>query len=73
MAVSCVPNDLAAAAKCYCFDEKTTEAVKIYLLYQIAGSTLTPNQLADAAKCFCSDPKTQMAIQNYLLCQIVNK
>ncbi len=53
-------------------DTRTMEAVKTYLLYTVAGSTLTPAQLAQAAACYCFDENTQRAVQSYLLCQIVN-
>lgn len=74
MAVSCVPADLAAASKCFCFNDKNVEmGVVIYLLAQIAGNTMTPAQLADVSKCFCfPDTRTQSAVELYLLCQIVN-
>ena len=74
MAISCTPSDLAAAAKCFCFDAKTMAEVKLYLLAQIAGlGARTPAQLADAAKCYCFDPVTAKKVEAYLLCQIVNK
>lgn len=73
MAIECTAEALATAAKCYCFDKKTSEEVKIYLLAVLAGlDNLTPSQLADRAKCFCMDAKFQKAVQNYLLCQLAN-
>lgn len=73
MPISCDTEDLAQAAKCYCFGEKQQLAVQTYLLTQIAQSTATPDELAEAAKCFeCMSIKEMLAIQNYLLCQIVN-
>lgn len=71
MAVSCVPADLAAAAKCFCIEDKTVQAsVMIYLLAQIAGNTMTPAQLVDAAKCYCiPDSTSRDAVMIYLLCQ----
>lgn len=71
MAITCTPEALAAAAKCYCFDKKTSEEVKLYLLAVLAGlDNLTPSQLTDRAKCFCFDAKFQKMVENYLLCQI---
>jgi hypothetical protein len=74
MATSCDTEDLAEAAKCFCFSEKQQLAVQTYLLTQIAGSAATPNELLDAAKCFqCMSVKDLLAIQNYLLCQMANQ
>lgn len=59
------------AAKCFCFDKKTSEEVKIYILAVLAGlDNLTPSELATAAKCYCFDAKTAKAVTTYLLCQI---
>lgn len=72
MAISCEPEDLAAAAKCYCFDADTRERVKLYLLAVAAGlDGQTPQQLADAAKCYCFDKKQSKSVELYLLCQLV--
>lgn len=70
--ISCDPNDLATAAKCYCFDQKTSTEVMIYLLNVISGLNLTPNELAENAKCYCFDQKTAEAVKVYLLCQAAN-
>lgn len=73
MAISCVPKDLAEAAKCYCFNRQTADAVLIYLLQQIARDTSTPSELAVKAKCYCfSDAKSRDGVITYLLCQISN-
>lgn len=70
MAISCDTDDLAAAAKCYCYDRETAQQVKIYLLAVIAGlQAQTPSELADAAKCYCFDAQTAKKVQAYLLCQ----
>lgn len=42
MAVSCDPNDLAKAAKCFCADHKTQEEVNVYLLCQYANAGPPP-------------------------------
>jgi hypothetical protein len=69
-----VPTDLAelaTAASCYCFDEKTSRQVLIYLLAQIAGNTSTPAELAEASKCYCGLPnKAINQIIVYLLDEI---
>jgi len=72
MPISCDPSSLAAESACYCFDEQTQRAIKIYLLEQVAQTGLTPNQLAANAKCYCMDEATQAAVTTYLLCQLVN-
>lgn len=74
MAISCEPNDLTAAAKCYCgYDKQTAQRVMIYLLAVIANLQNTPpSELAALAKCYCFDDKTAKQVQNYLLCQIAN-
>ena len=50
------------------------EAVKIYLLREIAGLTsMTPAQLAEAAACFgCYDARQAKMVELYLLCQATN-
>ena len=72
MAISCDPNDLAEASKCFCFDKKSSIAVELYLLYVISGSTLTVNELlqaaADAGFYGISDKQSQEAVRLYLLC-----
>lgn len=72
MAVSCEdPNALTAAAKCFCYDERTADAVIIYLLAQIAQDTSSASELALKAKCFCMpDDRSRDAVMLYLLCQI---
>lgn len=70
MPVSCDPNDLAAASRCYCFDAETRKRVKLYLLAVAAGlGNQTPQQLVDASRCFCFDKKQARSIELYLLCQ----
>lgn len=78
MPISCVPADLAAAAKCFDgLDAIQRESIKLYELAQIAGlGSLTPAQLAANAKCFsglASDHVMAKATEIYLLCQAVNK
>lgn len=69
-----VPTDLAelaTAAACYCYDEKTSRQVLIYLLAQIAGDTSTPSELAAASKCYCGLPNSAInQIIVYLLDEI---
>lgn len=73
MAVPTDPSELAALARCYCYDKKTEEAVKIYLRAKIAGlDNLTPTELAEAAKCYCFDPVTASKVQLYLDCVTAN-
>lgn len=71
MSVSCEPNDLMQAAKCFCYDQKQSDAVEIYLLLQISGLTLTPSELAEASACYCMPPKESEAVKAYLLCAIL--
>lgn len=74
MAISCVPNDLMEASKCFrCMTRQQQEAVKTYLLAVMAGGSTDPDVLEPLAKCFeCLTRKQLLAIQNYLLCQIIN-
>lgn len=75
MAVSCTPEDLAAAAKCYtnCLSTETMLAVQTYLLAVIAGGSTDPAVLVQEAKAFQALRGRQLEVQSYLLCQIVNK
>lgn len=68
--ISCDPNELLEASKCYCFgDTKAAQGVEIYLLNVISGLNLTPNQLLENSKCFCGfDKKTAEAAKLFLLC-----
>jgi len=72
MAISCEPNDLSTASKCFCFnDQRQIDAVIIYLLAQIAENTSTPAELAASAACFCyPDSRSRDAVMLYLLCAI---
>lgn len=73
MAISCNPNDLTEASKCYCYDKETSQRVIIYLLAVIANLEATPpSELAALARCYCYNDKTAKQVQNYLLCQIAN-
>lgn len=73
MPVSCTPSDLAAAAKCYCFDKETTQRIKLYLLAVIADKDdLDPEELDALAKCYCFSEETAKRVENYLLCQIAD-
>lgn len=70
MSVSCDTNDLAEASKCFCYgDQRTIDAIIIYLLKTIAKDTSTPAQLAQKASCFCyPDTRSRDAVMLYLLC-----
>jgi hypothetical protein len=74
MAISCEPNDLAAAITC--FDKLSAlqlEQVKTYLLAVIAGGSTDPETLMASAKCFNKFSFEQLLeVQTYLLCQIAN-
>lgn len=73
MALSCNPNDIAEASKCYCYDKETSQRVIIYLLAVIAQlDATTPSELAALARCYCYNDKTAKQVQNYLLCQIAD-
>lgn len=74
MSVSCDINDLANASKCYCYsDQKQVDAIIIYLLAQIAETTLTPAELAKQAACYCyPDTRSRDAVMLYLLCAIAD-
>lgn len=73
MAVNCTPAALAEASACFCFDnDRTREAVMIYLLNKISGLNLDKNTLATNSKCFCFGKEESRAAITYLLCQIAN-
>jgi hypothetical protein len=75
MPVSCNPNDLAAAAKCYtnCMSTEQMLAVQTYLLAVIAGGSTDPNVLVQQAKAFQGLRGRQLEVQSYILCQIANQ
>ena len=75
MAISCEPNDLLAASKCFkCIPSGTQREVMIYLLASIAGVSADPNTLMANAKCFkCIPHGIQDEVITYLLCQIANR
>lgn len=73
MAISCDPDTLANASRCYCgITGSQAEAVKIYLLAVAAGKDgLTPDELVAAASCYtCIPPGMSKSVLIYLLCQI---
>lgn len=72
MAISCTPSDLNEAAACYtCIAPDMRQAVKLYLLNQIAETGLTPEQLLDAARCYrCIPEGISKAVEATLLCLI---
>lgn len=74
MAISCDPNALLDASKCFkCIPSGTQSEVMIYLLQQIAGNTETTDQLMDHSKCYkCIPAGMQPEVITYLLCQIAN-
>lgn len=70
MAINCDPATLARASACYCYDQKVSDAVMIYLLAAIAGDTSTPKELAEKAKCYCfGDRQVAEAVKALLLCE----
>ena len=75
MPISCVPEDLANAAKCFqCLPTEQKQWIDTYLLAVIAGGSTNPEALALAAAKFQGIPPGMLRrIQAYLLCQIVNK
>jgi hypothetical protein len=74
MPISCTPEDLAAAAKCFsCLDTQSMLAIQTYLLAVIAGGSTDPGVLAAQAKAFQGLNGRQLEVQSFLLCQIVNK
>lgn len=76
MPVSCEPNDLMEAAKCFnsCIPPGMQIAVQTMLLARIAGGSMDPDVLMEQAKCFdkCIPKGFHPAIQDMLLCTIVN-
>lgn len=74
MAISCVPDTLMEAARCFaCLSPAQANWVQTYLLAQIASDTHTPEELLALAKCFsCLSAKQLQEIIAYLLCQIGN-
>lgn len=73
MAVPTDPDELQAAAACYCYGEETSFRVIVYLLANIAGLSATPPEdLATAAACYCYDEATMKRVIAYLLCQSAN-
>jgi hypothetical protein len=74
--ISCDPGDLMEAAKCLdkCIPRGMHPYIQIYLLQQIAESTLTVDELLNAAKCFqkCIPPEMMDQVHIYLMCQIIN-
>lgn len=73
MAIECSPDSLADASECYKrISPGDRDAVMIYLLYVISGSTLTIPQLVAASQCYADriDKQLQPAVITYLLCAI---
>lgn len=72
--ISCDPNDLMEAAKCYkCIPAGMQPEVIIYLLNQLLETPMTVQELEDGAKCYRCIPKgMQSEVQTFLLCQIAN-
>lgn len=71
MAINCDPAALAQNASCYmCITGDAAEAVKLYLLAQIAGlGNKTPEELAKLASCYrCIPDSMQRPVGNYLMC-----
>lgn len=76
MPVDCDPLALAQNASCLqaCVNAGMAEAIKIYLLAQIAGVDPDPRALMQAAGCIqsCIPAGAMPAVQAHLLCQIAN-
>lgn len=75
MPISCTVGDLIESSKCLlsCTDEGQRDAMKVWLLAQIAGVEATPGFLLEQSKCLnCLNEGQLKAIQAWLLCQISN-
>ena len=75
MPINCDPSVLASNSTCYqCLTGDAAEAVKLYLLANIAGmGNVSPEDLAKRAACYTCIPKGMSdAVENYLMCQIVS-
>ena len=77
MAVSCDPNDLASAAKCFLqgYDRVVLQAMRISLWCAFLNSDsvdCSPESLLEAAKCYLAEmsPEQLDAVETYLACQI---
>lgn len=72
--ITCTPEALLAASKCYCFPNPNLQAgAMIYLMNQISGLNLTPEQILENSKCFCfGDRQVQQAALIYLTCAAAN-
>jgi len=79
MAVSCDPNALLEAAKCYkCIPVGMQNPILIYLLSESlvveGGTAPTIQQLLDGAKCYkCIPKETQEEVIIYLLCNLTGE
>jgi len=76
MPISCDPNDLAEASKCFlgCLSPAERSAIQTYLLAVKAGGSLDPQvllRLSSAFLCCLNEPQMK-AVQVYLGCQLVN-
>lgn len=78
-ALSCDPNDLIAAAKCYeCeIPPGNHPAIQTYILDQIrilnGGAVMTIDELQAESKCFKCLDGMQQEVQIFQLCQIANQ
>jgi hypothetical protein len=72
--ISCEPNDLIEASKCFkCIPTGTQNEVIIYLLNQMLTTPKTVQELLDGAKCYkCIPQGMQSEVQTYLLCEALN-
>lgn len=76
MPISCSAGDLIESSKCIlsCTDEGQRDAMKVWLLAQIAGVQATPGFLLEQSKCLdCLNDGQLKSIQAWLLCQVVNQ
>lgn len=69
------PAALAKASACFCLDERTSNAIELYLLATIAGGSMDPKTLAQQAAAAGFNgipPGYSESIKTLLLCNIVN-
>lgn len=71
---ACDTSTVLDQAKCFnCLSIPQLEAIQVYLLATVAGTSTDPATLLNSAKCFnCLTVPQLKAIQVYLLCQIAN-
>lgn len=75
MPESCSASDIAESAKCFlCLNENQRDAVKLYLLAEIAGDTHTPSEQLAQARCFaCLGYLEMKRVELWLMCELLNR